>query len=62
MTFEWEVIYENHVDKTHFSYTDRAKVFGGWIVNSRTCAGNKGHEAMVFVPDPKHEWVIDEKN
>lgn len=57
--FEWESLYSNYIDKMHFAYTDRAKVIGGWIVNSRTCAGNKGHESMVFVPDPNHEWKLD---
>lgn len=59
MKFEWETIHHNHVDDKHFTYTDRAKVFGGWVVNSRTCAGNKAHESMVFVPDEFHDWTIE---
>lgn len=28
----------------------RAKIPGGWLVASRP------HDALVFVPDPQHEW------
>lgn len=59
MKFEWELLYSKHIDDKNFSYTDRAKVFGGWIVNSRTCVGPRAHESMVFVPDANHEWEIE---
>lgn len=58
---EWE-----DIDNTHC----RTKIFGGWIVKSLTDVhvsfhndmtpqtGYEWREAMVFVPDPKHEWEI----
>lgn len=58
--YEWEMM-----DESHKNFTDRAKVFGGWIVRSFTyeIAGGedaKGtSESMVFVPDPNHEWEIE---
>lgn len=59
MKFEWENLWTKDVDKTHFAYTDRAKVHGGWIVNHRTCAGARAHESSIFVPDPNHEWTVE---
>ena len=56
--FEWESIWHKDIDKTHFTYTDRAKVLGGWLVNHRTCAGSRAHESSIFVPDPEHKWRI----
>lgn len=63
MKFEYE-----NVD----SFTQRAKVFGGWIVKN-TCDvfssllthqsnsnGYEWRESICFVPDPKHEWCIKE--
>lgn len=48
--FEWENLSNGRAR--------RAKVIGGWIVN--TWADQS--EALVFVPDPNHEWsVVDEK-
>jgi len=41
--------------------TRRMKVFGGWIFNTYSWDSNDGEvksEALCFVPDPKHEWVI----
>ena len=64
MKFEWELIYKN-VSPTKGCTTNRAKVLGGWIVqdfNWLNTATNEGRPAtaMVFVPDPKHQWVIDQ--
>jgi len=59
--FEWENIYEKTINSTHFAFTGRAKVLGGWIINNRTCAGSRGHESMVFIPDEKHEWELEIK-
>jgi hypothetical protein len=63
MKFEVEQIDDNH---------QRAKVPGGWIVKAYedvihitpehddyTRQGWDFRVAMCFVPDPKHEWVID---
>ena len=36
------------------SHTRRAKVIGGWVVNSYLGKA----ESMVFVPDRDHEWHI----
>lgn len=54
MKFKWELIHEND-DCTFQTY--RSKVFGGWIVHVMDCEYRT--ETSVFVPDPKHEWVID---
>lgn len=43
--FQWERIDQQ---------TERAKVIGGWIVWS---FGSGDNGSMVFVPDPKHEWI-----
>ena len=54
MKFEWEVI---------DSYTDRAKVPGGWLVRHHAGMGafSDWRVAMAFVPDPKHDWVIGDE-
>ena len=49
--------------------TQRAKVFGGWIVKTYEPVmhdtGNGMHDgwdwriATCFVPDPNYEWVLD---
>jgi len=54
MIFEWELIY---------SYpgvaTNRARVFGGWLVNNATESPTKAYaESMVFVPDPDYNWIL----
>lgn len=56
------------IDDNH----ERAKVFGGWIVKTHESVyhdmSNEGggmqegwdwRVAMVFVPDPNHEWEIE---
>lgn len=43
------------------NFTARAKVIGGWVVSTTSCFKENISEAMVFVPDPKHEWVIDKE-
>jgi hypothetical protein len=38
----------------------RAKVIGGWLVNSYSWFDEVGiSESMVFIPDPEHLWEID---
>lgn len=56
MKFEWEEIFRSH-NHVNLTMTMRAKVIGGWIVNSYTCI-DKQHpcESMVFVPDAEHKW------
>lgn len=52
--FKWEKLQDNAN-----STIVRAKVYGGWIVNSFTeSPSKKVSEAMVFVPDPNHEWEL----
>lgn len=58
MKFEWETIkYDRDSAGTY-----RAKVIGGWLVKSRTghFAASPRSETMVFIPDAKHEWTIEE--
>lgn len=66
MIFEWECIHASENNDV----TWRAPVFGGWIVRhqdeyERSIPDhyNTDHVmtfSMVFVPDPNHEWNIDE--
>jgi len=51
--FEWELL--KRINSPYAS-TYRAKVPGGWIVLhwSET-------KSMVFIPDPNHEWKVNEK-
>lgn len=52
------------------AYHERAKVFGGWLVKAYTDVEHiiqdqgmhRGWDfrvAMTFVPDPRHEWVVE---
>lgn len=56
--FEWEKINSNLL-----AYTYRAKVFGGWLVNTFTYDKSLPDvlprtESSVFIPDIYHEWKI----
>lgn len=56
--FEWETIYEfDHGDDTG-GVTNRAKVFGGWLVKHISELGGSITTAMVFYPDPTHAWEV----
>lgn len=56
MRFEWEEIKNLSSHKTY-----RAKVFGGWLVSTESyLEGERKSESLVFIPDSKHEWEIDE--
>lgn len=56
MKFEWETIYSSIGNR---NITTRAKVENGWIVKHRS-AGDNPAITMVFIPDPKHKWSIEE--
>lgn len=58
MKFEWNKI-QSH---THGHYdTHRAKVIGGWLVRyTERTAPDFDNMAMVFIPDPYHNWNVDE--
>lgn len=71
MKFNWEKINEKYDDAydDYWFATYRAQVFGGWLVrtfdytkhkneNSKLMNGSSS-EAMMFVPDPSHEWTIE---
>jgi hypothetical protein len=58
--FEWERLHVNDRDYNWYEETDRAKVFGGWIVRSQKSLEDRLCESMVFIPDPKHLWKIKE--
>jgi hypothetical protein len=61
MKLEWEDIDLHH---------SRAKILGGWLVKAyENVVHNTGsgmqdgwdwRVAMCFVPDPNHEWVLEE--
>lgn len=55
MKFEWEPIYQ-----VPTGGTARGKVPGGWIVNSLLGSDKGVALTSVFVPDPNHEWKLDE--
>jgi len=56
--FRWEQIHVSNFQRI----TERAKVFGGWIVCDWTAvSGHSGTQSMVFVPDPNHEWEIKDE-
>lgn len=63
MIFDWELIYS----RKDRSFTSRAKVIGGWLVQHTevTNISDDGNEpisnSMVFIPDPFFEWKV-EKN
>lgn len=61
--FTWEKIDDNHT---------RVKVFGGWIVKAFEDVSHQTEDrgivegwdwriSMCFVPDPNHEWNVQEK-
>lgn len=54
--FEWEILECNEKRSIR---TARAKVYGGWIVNSCVDKEALCCESMVFIPDPNHEWEIE---
>lgn len=39
-------------------YMRRAKVFGGWLVETASHSSSSG--GLTFLPDPKHEWKLDD--
>ena len=47
--FKWEQISPD---------TQRVEVIGGWLVSRYTQNVNGVSEALVFVPDPNHEWRV----
>jgi hypothetical protein len=64
MKFQFEQIDEYH---------QRAKVIGGWLVkayedvmhdtdHARGSGGWDFRIAMTFVPDPTHNWIIDDSD
>lgn len=62
MKFKWEVLHIISQEKCGSS-THRVRVFGGWLVSNKSIIEDKNQtisESMVFVPDPNHEWTIEE--
>ena len=51
-SMEWEEI--ETVSKRGPQYVYRARVPGGWLVETQTYVGNCG--GLAFLPDPNHEW------
>lgn len=47
------------------TYRARAKVIGGWLVETILCVSDTNREcspksiAVCFVPDPNHEWQLE---
>jgi hypothetical protein len=60
MKFEWEYLNYSADEDGKRSWTERAKVHGGWIVKNVTIIDYELSESTLLVPDQKHEWTIDE--
>lgn len=61
MKFEWEVLLRFRDCSSNGFFSERAKVFGGWIVRNVFWDNeyNQQSESSIFVPDPNHEWRIE---
>lgn len=61
MKFEWEQIFGFTGDK-FVRLSARARVIGGWVMHDCiiTSKSNITNQSMVFIPDPNHEWKIEE--
>lgn len=65
MKFEWETL-NSYNGNSEGESIRRVKVFGGWIVRNNTISyrliGQQTtlSESMVFVPDPNHDWEVEE--
>lgn len=53
-----KVIWET-VAREDFNVTHRMKVPGGWVVRSYIKNQEDYPVALVFVPDVKHEWMLE---
>jgi len=51
---QWEDI----TDDEHAGCS-RLKIYGGWLVVA--WASSSGHGNILFIPDPNHEWDLEEK-
>ncbi|HUU79125.1 MAG TPA: hypothetical protein VMX55_12325 [candidate division Zixibacteria bacterium] len=64
---KWEIIEQDSKPiavSNHKDYIRRAKVYGGWLVESvikdeYTREGIGEGLGITFVPDPKHEWALE---
>ena len=54
---KWERITSKEEEGYYSTFTERLKVFDGWIV--RSTDSNHRNQCMVFVPDMDHDWVIE---
>lgn len=56
----WEIIEQTMYNAPDYVHTERAKVPGGWLVRTRMALHSNQDLglAMVFVPDPNHEWTV----
>jgi hypothetical protein len=59
MKFEWKTIF-SEAGAGCSSRTIRAKVHGGWIVITTSHMDFRIVQSSVFVPDPKHDWEVEE--
>ena len=50
-------------DIDNLTNTQRLRVYGGWIVKhvSYFIPNNAVSESSVFVPDPNHEWDLNDE-
>lgn len=50
MAIQWETL----IEPQNYVYTDRLKVYKGWLV--RCLCSVKDTVSICFVPDENHEW------
>ena len=55
MALAWETVVQNE----DYLYTERLKVFKGWIVRCRDSIKNT--MSTCFVPDENYEWNLDKE-
>lgn len=56
--FKWERLSGFTNENGNGGGSWRAKVYGGWILNSTFMVNDARTETSVFIPDPSHEWEI----
>jgi len=54
---KWEPITSKEEEGYYSPFTERLKVFGGWIV--RSTDANHRNQCMVFILDEDHDWEIE---
>ena len=59
MKFEWQDIYKTEPNRHLRVATWRAKVIGGWIVQTNVSVDLNIATSSEFISDPEHKWVLE---